>query len=307
MSDGLLLLAGIALAAIGGELFVRGAVGLAASMRVPAGIIGATVAAFATSAPEMAVGVNAALAGAPSVAVGDALGSNVANIGLVLGAALVLRAIRVERRDVRRDLPFTIAAPLALGLLTWDGRVSRLDAGVLLIIFSAWLGSAILQAWRDRDHTPEVLGTSRGRAIWLTTAGVTLLILAGRFVVIAAGGIGEALGLDPFIVGATMVAFGTSVPELATVMIARVRGMDELGVGTVMGSNIFNTLWIVGVVAMIRPFEIHLSEVGVAVAAGAVAAALLIPGSSWSLGRLRGALLLALYGGYVISVLRAGE
>ncbi len=306
MSDGLLLLAGIVLAAIGGELFVRGAVGVAASLRIPAGIIGATIAAFATSAPEMAVGINAALAGAPSVAAGDALGSNVANIGLVLGAVLVLGVIRVERRDVRRDLPFTIAAPVVLGLLTWDGRVSRLDAGVLILIFATWLGTTILQAVRERDQTPEVLGASRGRAIWLTVAGVALLILAGRFVVAAAGGIGEALGIDPFIVGATMVAFGTSGPELATVIIARVRGMDELGIGTVMGSNIFNTLWVVGVVALIHPFDIHLSEVGVAVAAGAVAALMLVPGPSWTLGRPRGVALLALYVAYVFFVLRAG-
>lgn len=306
MTDAALLVIGIILAAVGGELFVRGAVGLAASLRVPPGIIGATVAAFATSSPELAVGVNAAIAGTPTVSAGDVLGSNVANIALVLGVMFVFGAVRVDRRDVRRDLPLTAGAPIAFAFLVWDGALSRIDAAILLTVFLAWLAQTVMQAWRDRDATAEVLGTTPGRAVWLAAAGLTLLIIAGRFVVTAAEGIGHAIGLDPFVVGATMVAFGTSVPELATVIIARMRGMDELGVGTVLGSNIFNTLWIVGVVAMISPFEMRINEVLIAVLAGAGGALLLIPGRSWTLGRARGALLLMLYITYTVFIVRTG-
>ncbi|MGE3856555.1 MAG: calcium/sodium antiporter [Dehalococcoidia bacterium] len=306
MTDAGLLIIGIVLAAVGGELFVRGAVGLAATLRVPPGIIGATVAAFATSSPELAVGVNAALAGTPTVSAGDVLGSNVANIALVLGAMFVFGAVRVDRRDVRRDLPLTIGAPLTLALLIWDGHLSRIDAGILITAFLAWLAQTVMQAWRERDHTAEVLGTTPGRAVWLSLAGVTLLIIAGRLVVTAAEGIGHAFGLDPFVVGATMVAFGTSVPELATVIMARVRGMDELGVGTVLGSNVFNTLWIVGVVGMIAPFDMALDEVHVAVIAGTLGALLLIPGRTWTLGPVRGVLLLLLYFGYTAIIVQTG-
>jgi len=307
MPDGLILLSGVVLAGFGGEVFVRGSVGLAATLRIPPGIIGATVAAFATSAPELAVGVNAALAGAPAISAGDALGSNVVNLGLVMGTVLLIAPIKVDRRDVRRDLPFTVVAPLLLGVLLWDGRLSRADGLILMLVFAAWMGTTILQALRERDATAAVLGARDVRkAALFTGVGVILLIVAGRFVVVAAEGIGHTYGLDPFVVGATLVAFGTSVPELATALLARWRGHDDLGAGTVMGSNIFNTLWIVGIVALIHPFDLPLSEVGIAVAAGAIGALFLVPGRTWTLYRGRGALLLAGYGAYAAGlVLRA--
>jgi cation:H+ antiporter len=306
--DALILAAGIVLAAVGGEVFVRGSVGLARGLRIPAGVIGATVAAFATSAPEMAVGVNAALAGTPQVAVGDALGSNVANIALIMGAVLVIAPIQLDRRDVWRDLPFTASAPIVLGILLYDGRLSRIDGAVLIAVFVVWLTASVLRALRERDQTVTVLGArGTGRSVALTIVGVCVLVVAGRLVVHAAGGIGAALGMDPFLVGATMVAFGTSVPELATALLARWRGHDDLGAGTIMGSNIFNTLWIVGMVAMLHPVTMRPGEVGVAVATGAIAALMLIPGRSWILGRGRGAALLGVYACYVVLLLFAND
>jgi len=303
--DGLTLLLGIALAGIGGEVFVRGSIGLAAGLRIPPGIIGATVAAFATSSPEFAVGVNAAVAGAPEISVGDVLGSNVVNLALVMGVVLVLAPIRVERRDIRRDLPFTIAVPLLLGLLMWDGRLNRIDGAILIIVFAVWMGTTVMQALRERDLTAETLGErSPMKAAALTLIGLVILVVAGRLVVSAADGIGHTLQLDPFIVGATMVAFGTSVPELATSLLARLRGHGDMGAGTVMGSNIFNTLWIVGVVVLIGPFDMQLGDVRVAVIAGSAMALLMIPGPSWTLGRLRGALLIAGYALYIALLLQ---
>jgi len=257
------------------------------------------VAAFATSAPEFAIGVNAALAGTPAISAGDALGSNVANLGLVMGIVLLLAPIRIDRRAVRRDLPFTVTAPLLLGILLLDGRLSRVDGLLLVLVFAAWMTMAVRQAVSERNATAEVLGAlSIRRGLLLTGGGVALLILAGRLVVLAADGIGHSLGLDPFVVGATLVAFGTSVPELATAFLARWRGHADLGAGTVMGSNIFNTLLIVGVVALIRPFELPLTEVGITVLAGTLGALLLIPGRSSMLSRNRGAMLLTGYAAY---------
>lgn len=307
MLDIVSLLLGIALAAIGGELFVRGSVTLAHRLRVPTGIIGATVAAFATSSPELSVGVNAALNGTPAVSAGDVLGSNVANVAMVMGAMLVFSPVQLDRRDVRRDLPLTILSPLIVWGLLWDGRLSRTDGFVLLVIFAAWLTTAILQAKREHDRSAVDLASATPSAwsVPFTVLGLALLLLSGRLVVIAAGGIGETLHLDPFVVGATLVALGTSVPELATAILSRLRGHGELGSGTVMGSNIFNTLWIVGLVAVIRPFELPAAEVGVAVLASALTAALLIPVRGLQLGRARGVALLLAYAVYVSAILLA--
>jgi len=299
------LVMGVLLAAFGGRVFLRGTVGLAAVLLVPPGIIGATVAAFATSSPEAAVGINAAINGTPAVAVGDALGGNVTTVSLVMGTALMVSAIALDRRDVRRDLPFVTAAPLLVGLLTFDGWLGRTDGAVLVTVFAVWLGTTVSQALRERDATGKVLGEQTPRrALMLTLVGIVALVLAGRLVVVGATGLGVTLGLDPFLVGATVVALGTSTPELATVVVGQLRGHPDLGAGTVMGSHIFNALLIVGGVALIRPFELHVDEVAIPVVAAVAGAMLLIPGRSWRLGRSRGALLLLAYGTYVFAAVR---
>jgi len=308
MTDGLILLLGVGLAAGGGDLFVRGAVGVAAGLRVPPGIIGATVVAFATSSPELTVAVNAAVSGRTVLALGDAMGSNVVNVALVLGVALAIAGIRPDRRDVRRDLPVAAAAPAIVGLLILDGRLSRLDGAVLLVVFAAWLTTTILQALRGRDAAADVLGGQRLRnAAIQGVIGLLLLVVAGRLMVVAARGLGEALGLDVFVVGATLVAFGTSVPELATTLMARLRRHDEVALGTVLGSNVFNSLWIVGLAAVLAPIDVKRGEVVPAIVAGVVATLLLIPDRTWWLSRWRGGALVVLYAVYlpILLTLRA--
>lgn len=306
MPDGLVLLLGIVAAAAGGELFVRGAVGLASWLRVPAGIIGATVAAFATSAPELSVAVNAASGGQPEIPLGDALGSNVTNIALILGLAIVILPLRADRADVRRNLPAALTAPVLTGLLLFDGTLGRVDGAVLITVFALWLAITLLEARRARDATPRVLGESHAGRAWLHAgAGLALLIIAGRLIVVAAEGIGEALGIDAFVVGATMVAAGTSTPELATTLIASLRGHAEIGLATLIGSNVFNNLWIAGIAALIHPIPIEGSEVSVALAASALVLLLAIPGHSGILGRRRGGALLLCYAAYVGVVLQS--
>jgi cation:H+ antiporter len=300
VTTALTLLAGVAAAAVGGELFVRGAVGLATWLRVPAGVIGATVAAFATSAPELSVGIAAAVEDTPEISLGDALGSNVVNIGLVLGVAVVIAGIRPDPADLRRDVPIALAAPALTGLLALNGTISRFDGAVLLALFAAWMVIAVRQAMRTRSATPEVLGERRrGAVVVSVVAGLALLVVSGRLIVVAAKAIGEGLGLDPFVVGVTFVAIGTSAPELATTIISRLRGHDEVGVSTLLGSNIFNNLWIVGLVALVRPIPVRGAETAVALLAGITLVLLALPGRSGELRRPRGGLLLA---GYVVAV-----
>jgi cation:H+ antiporter len=300
VSDLAILLLGLVLAGGGGELFVRGAVGIAAAARVPPGIVGATVAAFATSSPELSVAVSSGLEGRSELALGDALGSNVVNIGLVLGIALLVGSMRVTGGVVRRDITAALAIPVATAALLVDGRLGRPDAIVLLVLFGIWLAASLDAARRERSEVEEVLGEHRpSRAILFGILGLAMLVLAGRLIVTSAKGLGTDLGLDAFVVGVVFVAVGTSVPELATTVIARLRGHDEVGLGTILGSNVFNGALIIPVAALISPMEVDWNEIAVSLGFGIALVALVIPPRSRLVGRGRGSLLLV---GYVSSL-----
>jgi cation:H+ antiporter len=294
------VVAGIACAAVGGELFVRAIVSGARAARVSAGLVAATIAAFATSSPELAIAVNAALSGVPQVSLGDALGSNVVNIALILAIPLAARGLPVSREATWGDLPFALLVPLIVGISAFDGLISRLDALAMLALFIAWLVIAIRRTGRSTDQLASQ--TERlGRRIILGNgiAGLALLLIAGYFIVEGAQGLAEALGIPNFVIGATLVAAGTSVPELATVIVATLRKHEEVGLRAIFGSNIFNGLLIVPVAALIHPISIRWSQVEFALLAGVVTLLVAIPGPRPQLGRWRGLLLLLLYAAFV--------
>lgn len=305
MNDYIQLVAGVIFAGLGGELFVRGSVGLGHWMRIPPGIIGATVAAFATSSPELSVSINAAVSGMPEIALGDALGSNIVNVALILGLAMVISDIRCPRDSIKRDFPVALLVPILTGILFLDGTLSRLDGLLLLAIFICWLVAAIAEARKQRSAADEVLRARRGWAILLSClVGLCCLFLAGKFIVAGARGIAESFGIAEFVIGATIVAVGTSVPELATAIIAKFRGHDEVGLGTVLGSNIFNGLFIVAVAAIINPITVAWQEVVVVSVLGFVALAISYPGPSGIVGRRRGIVLLLLYIVYLVAIIQ---
>lgn len=300
LTDSVTLLLGVLLAGVGGELFVRGAVGIAAAARVPPGIVGATVAAFATSSPELTVAVTSGLEDRSELALGDALGSNVANIGLVLGLVLLIGPMRMAGGVVRRDIAAALSIPVVTGLLALDGTLGATDAGVLLVLFATWLGASITAARRERSAAEDVLGErAPARALLWSAVGLALLVLAGRMIVSSTKGLGADLGLDAFVVGVVFVAIGTSVPELATAVIARVRGHDEVGLGTILGSNVFNGALIVPVAALLSPIDVDWGEIAVSLAFGLALVLLIAPVGGAVLGRARG---LVLLGGYASSV-----
>ena len=304
MNHSLALMLGVVCAGIGGELFVRGTVGLARWGRVSAAIAGATVAAFATSSPELSVAVNAALAGAPAISLGDVLGSNVINVALILGLVLLIGRMRSTRREIRRDFPTALLVPVVIGILSIDGRLSRIDGIILLSMFLAWIFAVTLEVRKQRSAAGEVLGEQRGwLAALLSAVGLGLLILAGRLIVHGGIGVGESLGLDAFIIGAVIVAIGTSVPELATAVISKVRGHEEVGLGTIYGSNIFNGLLILGVVAVISPFTLLWREVTPALLFGVVTVAITLPTREGIIQRWRSIVLLGLYATYLVATL----
>ncbi len=306
MNHALALLLGVVCAGAGGELFVRGTVSLATWARIAPGIVGATVAAFATSSPELSVSITSALEGTPQIALGDALGSNVVNIALILALVLLISGIECSRDSIRRDFPVAFLVPVLTGILAFDGMLSRLDAAILLAAFLIWLTGTVLEARRQRSAAEQVLGAHRlAPAILSAVFGLGLLVGAGLLIVHGASGIAVALGLSEFIIGATVVALGTSVPELATALISKLRGHDEVGLGTVLGSNIFNGLFIVAVAALIHPIMFDPASVRVALTFGLVAVLLTLPGKGGTIGRGRGVLLLLVYVGYVVAVARA--
>lgn len=296
MSRSLFLLAlGLSCAGLGGELFLRAVTGLARTWRLSAAFAGASLAAFATSSPELSVALGAAFAGTPEVALGDCIGSNVVNIALILGGALLLGPLHCSREGLHRDLPMALAAPGLTALLAWDGTLSRLDGALMIAGFFAWMAVG----WRDTRRPSDPDGArpaSSGRPLLLPGfAGLGLLVLAAKLIVTGALGVATVLAWPPFVVGAVIVAVGTSTPEIVTTWLARLRGQDDIGLGTVLGSNVFNLLFIVAVTAIVQPIRVR--GLGPWTGLGLGLAALLIayPRRHGVIGRGRGAGLLGVY------------
>lgn len=305
MNNYIALILGIFCAGIGGELFVRGTVGLASWFRISPGIIGATVAAFATSSPELSVSISAALAGKPRIALGDALGSNITNVALILALALVIAGIQSPRANIRRDFPVALLIPVLTGVLMLDGELSRIDGILMIGMFIAWLVSTIIEARKQRSAAPDILAAHRkGWVIAACIFGLGLLIAAGSLIVTGAKGIALSFGIDEFIIGATIVAVGTSVPELATTVMAKLRGHDEVGLGTILGSNIFNGLLIVAVASIIHPITVVWHEVAVTLVFGLIALILAFPNTQGMIIRRRGVFLLVMYVAYLSTMLQ---
>lgn len=295
-SDVLTLLAAIPLAAIGGASFLNGMLGIAAKLRLPNVLVATTLAAFATSSPELAVSSLAALAGQPGIGLGDALGSNVVNFGLILGAGLLWGPLAANLADCRRDFLLALAVPVLTWLLMLDGTLVRAEGLLLLALFALWMVLVTRQAIACQREAPDSAGGTggAGRALLQLGGGLAALVLAGQLFIAGASAIALAMGLHPYIVGATVVAAGTSLPELVTVVFSRLRGHDDVGLGTLLGSNLFNGLAIVGVAAAIHPITVPRAAVGVALAFGMLTVLLVMPR-----GGAIGLALLAAYGAFV--------
>jgi len=296
---------GIVFAGAGGELFVRGTVGLARWARVSPWVVAATIAAFATSSPEFAVSVTAAMSGAPLIALGDVLGSNVANVALILGIVLLISEIRSSRKAIGRDFLVALSVSPLIGLLALDGLLSRADGVLLMCTFVVWILTVLVEVRKQRKATQELIGEHRRWFAGVATGvGLVFLIAAGRLIVSGATGIAVAFEIDQFVIGATVVAVCTSVPEIATAIIAKLRGHDEVGLGTILGSNIFNGLLIVAVASLISPISVTLQEIASALVFGVVAVAVIYPRRNGLIERGRGLFLLGIYGSYLLMMMR---
>jgi len=259
---GLILLIG------GAEALVRGASGLAAQMGVPSLIIGLTVVAFGTGSPELAVGVRAASLGQVDLAVGNVVGSNIFNVLFILGLSAVIRPISVHHQLVRIDVPIMILVSGLLFFLSLDGRISRLDGLVLLAGMVAYSTLLIQLGRRQRIVTPAPaidVGRAGGRWAWvrngaLVLSGLVLLVMGSNWLVRGAVAIAGALGVSELVIGLTVVAAGTSLPEVATTVVAGLRGERDIAVGNVVGSNIYNICAVLGISTLFAPHGLEVAS-----------------------------------------------
>ncbi len=307
------MLAGLLLLTAGAEGLVRGAASAARRLGLTPLVIGLTVVAFGTSTPEFVVSLRAGLAGESAIALGNVVGSNIGNIALILGGAALIAPLRVQAQIIRVDVPIVIGVSLLLVALLADGRLGRLDGTLLAAGIVAYTATTIWLARREKAPGVQAEfdeGVPPARNAWwdaLFVAGGLILLMGGaQLLVQGAVTVAERLGVSPMVIGLTIVGVGTSLPELATSFVAAARGEGDIAIGNVVGSNIFNILGILGPAALLQPIP----ATGLSVVDGAVMvglAVLLVPlmRSGFVVNRWEGALLVALYGGYLWLLLLA--
>jgi cation:H+ antiporter len=332
----LLIIGGLVVLVVGGEVLVRGAGGLARAMGMSSLVVGLTVVAFATSAPELAVTVDAVLAGTPGLAVGNVVGSNIANVLLVLGLAALLLPLAVRSQLVRADIPVMVALSVVTLLFALDGGFSRLDGAVLFTCLVVYLVAAVTFARRRaRTQATAVAATIDGAAsgqqaatgghtttgegehgtahrrplvdLGLVVFGVALLVVGARWLVRGATDVAATFGVSDLVIGLTVVAVGTSLPEIATSVVAAVRGERDMAVGNVVGSCLFNLGAVLGLAALLAPDGVPVAAAAVAFDIPfmvAVALALVpIAFTGFTVARWEGALFVAYYLAYAVYVL----
>ncbi|KKC99650.1 MULTISPECIES: calcium/sodium antiporter [Photobacterium] len=259
----LALLLGFALLVWSADKFVDGAAASAGHFGMPPLLIGMIIVGFGTSAPEMVVSAMASIDGKPDLALGNALGSNIVNIGLILGITAIIAPIAVQSNIIRKELPLLILIGILAGILLWDGELTRVEAIVLLIGFFGLIGWSIYSALKGKGDALEAETESelkehamplKNAMMWLLI-GLVLLVVSSRILVWGAVTIAQSLGVSDLIIGLTIVALGTSLPELAASVAAARKGEHDIAIGNVVGSNMFNILAVIGIAGVISPIS----------------------------------------------------
>ena len=311
LSFALALVAGFVFLVWGADRFVAGAAATARNLGVSPLIIGLTIVGFGTSAPEMLVSAVAAWQGNPGLAVGNAIGSNIANIALILGLTALIVPLATNSRLLRRELPLLMVTMLAGLLLLVDGELSRLDGVLLLLGLLALIIWMVRTALAERNGDPLLTefsaeiprDMSTSRALFWLGLGLLILLISSRILVWGAVGIAELLGVSDLVIGLTIVALGTSLPELAASILGALKGEPDIAIGNIIGSNLFNLLAVLGIPGLIHPlgigddvlFRDYPVMLGLTLALFVMAYGIRGPGR---INRIEGALLLACYFGY---------
>jgi cation:H+ antiporter len=303
------LIAGLGLLYLGAQILVKGGAALALRLGLNALVVGLTVIAYGTSSPEMVVSVSASLQDNGAIAIGNVVGSNICNIALILGVCALVSPLSASAQIIRREIPIMIGVSVLLAAMLWDEQLSRLEGGVL------FAGIVVYTVLTVREARAETKGKAEqeygedfpagsmglGKSVLLVVAGLGVLVVASQLFVGGAVVLAKSWGVTEAVIGLTVVAVGTSMPELATSLVAAVRGHGDVAIGNVVGSNIFNVLGILGIAALINPIDTSgLSRVDLATMVVAALAMLPAARSGGVISRLEGAILLVAYVGYTV-------
>ncbi|MEQ9366411.1 MAG: calcium/sodium antiporter [Leptospirales bacterium] len=318
------LVAGLALLVAGADVMVRGASRLALGLGISPLVVGLTIVAYGTSAPELAVSLRAAVAGNGQIVLGNVIGSNIVNVLLILGASALIVPLSVQRRIVRLEVPLM----LGVSVLTWvfaaDGMIGRVEGFLLLFGAMLYTGFVLVQSRRETasaagaieagpaeyQSSPETGQNGGGGvlvSLLLVLAGLACLVLGARWLVEAATTIARTFGMSDLLIGLTVVAIGTSFPELATSIVAALRGERDMAVGNIVGSNLFNLLFVLGTSSLVLPVSVayHAISVDLPVMFAAAFACLPIFFTGYRIDRWEGSLFLAFYGLYIAYLIAA--
>jgi cation:H+ antiporter len=320
MSTALMLIAGLALLVVGAEALVRGASKIAAAFGISPLVIGLTVVAFGTSSPELAVGVQSALSGNGDIALGNVIGSNIFNILVIVGLSAVIVPLVVHQKLVRLDVPLVIGLSVLVFILGLDGRIGRVEGVLLFLGLAAFIVFEIRHGRQESEEVQQEYaqeygdGRTKSAGQWvlnvlLLVGGLAMLVLGSNWLVDSASTIARSLGVSDLIIGLTIVAAGTSAPELATSIMAAVRGERDIAVGNAVGSNVFNILGVLGLTAALAPEGIAVPRSALAfdipVMIAVALAALPVFFTGYSISRWEGAAFLAYYAAYTLFLLLA--
>ena len=246
-----LLALGFVMLVKGSDWFVDGAAGIAAKFRIPQIIIGLTIVAMGTSAPEAAVSITAAMGGSADITVGNIVGSNILNVLVILGLASAIVPVAVGKSTLKIDIPFMIAISAIFLLLGWDGTITRIDGLVLIALFAGYIGYMIWEALHSNEEGDEIKDMPIWKMLLSTVIGLALVVWGADVAVDAATKLAQIFGMSERFIGLTVVALGTSLPELFTSVTAARKGNADIAIGNIVGSNIFNILFVVGLSSMV--------------------------------------------------------
>lgn len=302
----LMLAAGLILLIVGAELLVKGASRLATSFGIPALVVGLTVVAFGTSAPELAVSVKAAFSGQAELAIANVVGSNIFNILFILGLAALIMPLMVSQQLIRQDVPIMVGVSFIALWMIQDGNIDKLEAGLLflgVILYTVFLFYQGKKTGIDANEASSHVVTPVWQNLLLLIVGLALLVVGARWLVQSAVTIALSFGVSEAVIGLTIIAAGTSLPEVMTSIVATIKGERDIAIGNVVGSNIFNILAVLGLSGLISPTPLLASEqlmqidVPVMVAVAVLCLPLFFLGST--LNRFEGFLFLVLYTAYL--------
>ena len=294
----------------GADIFVEGASSLAKKLGVSAAIIGLTIVAMGTSAPEAAVSISAALKGSNEIALGNVVGSNLFNLLIVLGVCMVITKLPTQKETLKRDFPWNVIATVAViaFIVLFDTKITRLEGVALLVLFVSYMGYILYKTIKNRtvSEEDEIQEISLVKSLIFLVVGLALVIVGGDLVVDSATAIAKSWGVSDALIGLTIVAMGTSLPELVTSIVAARKGESEMAIGNVIGSNLFNLLFILGITATIMPVAIDLASgilVDTIVLLAVTVMMYIFSATGNRLQRVEGVVSVLCYGGYLAYII----